>query len=87
MLIVNVNKQKDALKKNGITVDGVHYAVRFKGKFHIIINNIFFSTIIFNPNGCMYIDLFFKIYIQFVWNTLACLRPILEGNLVIVLVY
>ena len=26
-LIVNVNKQKDALKKNGITVDGVHYAV------------------------------------------------------------
>ena len=36
-LIVNVNKQKDALKKNGITVDGVHYAVRFKGKFHIII--------------------------------------------------
>ncbi|CAH3183160.1 unnamed protein product [Porites lobata] len=29
-LIVNVNKQKDALKKNGITVDGVHYAVRFK---------------------------------------------------------
>ena len=27
-LIVNVNKQKDALKKNGITVDGVHYAVR-----------------------------------------------------------
>ena len=36
-LIVNVNKQKDALNKNGITVDGVHYAVRFKGKFHIII--------------------------------------------------
>ena len=34
-LIVNVNKQKDALKKNGITVDGVHYAVRFKGKLHI----------------------------------------------------
>ncbi|CAH3180033.1 unnamed protein product [Porites lobata] len=29
-LIVNINKQKDALKKNGITVDGVHYAVRFK---------------------------------------------------------
>ncbi|CAH3185108.1 unnamed protein product [Porites lobata] len=29
-LIVNVNKQKDALKKNGITVDGVHYAVRFE---------------------------------------------------------
>ncbi|CAH3183887.1 unnamed protein product [Porites lobata] len=29
-LIVNVNKQKDALKKNEITVDGVHYAVRFK---------------------------------------------------------
>ena len=38
MLIVNVNKQKDALKKNGITVDGVHYAVRFKGKFHMILN-------------------------------------------------
>ena len=62
-LIVNVNKQKDALKKNGITVDGVHYAVRFKGKFHIIINNVFFSTIIFNPNACMYIDVFLKIYI------------------------
>ena len=60
-LIVNVNKQKDALKKNGITVDGVHYAVRFKGKFHIIINKVFFSTIIFNPNACMYIDLFLKI--------------------------
>ena len=44
-----MNKQKDALKKNGITVDGVHYAVRFKGKFHIIINKVFFSTIIFNP--------------------------------------
>ena len=43
-LIVNTNKQKDALKKNGITVDGVHYAVRFKGKFHIIINKVFFST-------------------------------------------
>ena len=56
-----MNKKKDALKKNGITVDGVHYAVRFKGKFHIdiIINNkVFFSTIIFNPNACMYIDLF-----------------------------
>ena len=62
-LIVNVNKQKDALKKNGITVDGVHYAVRFKGKFHIIINKVFFSTIIFNPNACMYIDVFLKIYI------------------------
>ena len=40
-LIVNVNKQKDTLKKNGITVDGVHYAVRFKGKIHIIINKVF----------------------------------------------
>ena len=29
------------LKKNGITVDGVHYAVRFKGKIHIIINKVF----------------------------------------------
>ena len=67
-LIVNVNKQKDALKKNGITVDGVHYAVRFKGKFHIIINKVFFSTIIFNPNTCMYIDLFLKIYIySYTW--------------------
>ena len=51
MLIVNVNKQKDALKKNGITVDGVHCAVRFNGKFHIIVNNAFFSTIILNSNG------------------------------------
>ena len=30
-LIVNVNKQKDALKKHGITVDGVHYTVKFTG--------------------------------------------------------
>ena len=59
-LIVNVNKQKNALKKNGITVDGAHYAVRFKGKFHIILNKVSFSTIIFNPNACMYIDLFLK---------------------------
>ena len=67
-LIVNVNKQKDALKKNGITVDTVHYAVRFKGKFHIIINKVFFSTIIFDPNTCMYIDLFLKIYIySYTW--------------------
>ena len=72
-LIVNVNKQKDALKKNGITVDGVHYAVRFKGKFHIIINKVFFSTIIFNPNACMYIDLFLKIYIySYTWSTMNC---------------
>ena len=67
-LIVNVNKQKDALKKNGITVDGVHYAVRFKGKFHMIINKVFFSTIIFHPNACMNIDLFLKIYIySYTW--------------------
>ena len=67
-LIVNVNKQKDALKKNGITVDGVHYAVRFKGQFHIIINKVLFSTIIFNPNTCMCIDLFLKIYIySYTW--------------------
>ena len=63
-LIVNVNKQKDALKKNGITVDGVHYAVRFKGKFHIIINKVFFSTMIFNPNACMYIDHSFQKFIS-----------------------
>ncbi|CAH3183084.1 unnamed protein product, partial [Porites lobata] len=44
-LIVNVNKQKDALKKNEITVDGVHYAVRFKGQFHIIINKDLSSTV------------------------------------------
>ena len=49
-------------------MDGVHYAVRFKGKFHIIINKVFFSTIIFNPNTCMYIDLFLKIYIySYTW--------------------
>ena len=46
----------------------MHYAVRFKGKFHIIINKVFFSTIIFNPNACMYIDLFLKIYIySYTW--------------------
>ena len=63
-LIVNVNKQKDALKKNGVH----NYSVRFKCKFHIIINKVFFSTIIFNPNACMYIDLFLKIYIySYTW--------------------
>ena len=71
-LIVNVNKQTDALKKSGITVDGVHYAVRFKGKFHIIINKVFFSTIIFNPNACMHIDLFLKfistVTLDLYWN-------------------
>ena len=62
---MNVNKQKGALKKNGITVDGVHlYAVRFKGKFHIIINKVFFSTIIFNPNTFMYIDHSFQKFIS-----------------------
>ena len=53
--IVNINKQKDALKKSGITVDGVHYAVRFKGKFHIIINKVFLSTIIYNPSKCLHV--------------------------------
>ena len=76
-LIVNVNKQKDAAKKNGITVDGVHYAVRCKGKFHIIINNVFFSTIIFNPNACMYIDLFL-IFISTVILDLKALNFLLE---------
>ena len=73
----NVNKQKDALKKNGITVDGVHYAVRFKGKFHIIINKVFFSTIIFNPNACMHIDLFLK-FISTVILDLKALYFLLE---------
>ena len=54
-LIVNVNKQKDALKKNGITVDGVHYAVRFKGKLHIIINKAFFSTIFSIQYICLHV--------------------------------
>lgn len=35
-LIVNVNKQKDVLKKNGITVDGMHYTVKFKGTVPLI---------------------------------------------------
>lgn len=35
-LIVNVNKQKDVLKKNGITVDGMHYTVKFKGTVTLI---------------------------------------------------
>ena len=77
-LIVNINKQKDALKKNGITVDGVHYAVRFKGKFHIIINKVFFSTIIFNPNACMYIDHSFQIFISTVILDLKALYFLLE---------
>ena len=77
-LIVNVNKQKDALKKNGITVDGVHYAVRFKGKFHIIINKVFFSTMIFNPNACMYIDHSFQKSISTVILDLKALYVLLE---------
>ena len=77
-LIVNVNKQKDALKKSGITVDGVHYAVRCKGKFHIIINKIFFSTIIFNPNACMYIDHSFQKFISTVILDLKALYFLLE---------
>ena len=76
-MIVNVNKQKDALKKNGITVDGVHYAVRVKGKFHIIINKVFFSTLIFNPNACMHIDLFLK-FISTVILDLKALYFLLE---------
>lgn len=32
---MDVNRQKDALKKNGIFVDGKTYTVKFKGKpFH-----------------------------------------------------
>ena len=77
-MIVNVNKQKDALKKNGITVDGVHYAVRFKGKFHIIINKVFFSTMIFNPNACMYIDHSFQKFIATVILDLKALYFLLE---------
>ena len=76
-LIVNVSKQKDALKKNGITVDGVHYAVRFKGKFHIIIK-VFFSTIIFNPNAFMYIDHSFQKFISTVILDLKALYFLLE---------
>ena len=30
-LIVNVNRGKDILKKNGIVVDGKRYSVKFKG--------------------------------------------------------
>ena len=37
-LIVNVTKQKDVLvlKKNGITVDGMHYTVKFRGTVTLI---------------------------------------------------
>ena len=30
-LFLNLNKQKDKLKKMGIKVDGKHYRIRFKG--------------------------------------------------------
>ena len=30
-LFLNLNKQKDKLKKMGIKVDGKHYHIRFKG--------------------------------------------------------
>lgn len=30
--LMDVNRQKDALKKNGIFVDGKTYTVKFKGK-------------------------------------------------------
>lgn len=43
-LIVNVNKQKDALKKYGITVDGVHYTVKFRGT--VILNHGFWMMLI-----------------------------------------
>lgn len=43
-LIVNVNKQKDALKKYGITVDGVHYTVKFRGM--VILNHGFWMMLI-----------------------------------------
>ena len=59
-------------------MDGVHYAVRFKGKFHIIINNVFFSTIIFNPNACMYIDHSFQIFISTVILDLKALYLLVE---------
>ena len=60
-------------------MDGVHYAVRFKGKFHIIIiNKVFFSTIIFNPNACMYIDHSFQKFISTVILDLKALYFLLE---------
>ena len=59
-------------------MDGVHYAVRFKGKFHIIINKVFFSTIIFNPNAFMYIDHSFQKFISTVILDLKALYFLLE---------
>ena len=32
-LLRNLNKQKEKLKKMGITVDGKHYRVQFKGNY------------------------------------------------------
>ena len=55
---------RENLKK--LLVDGGWSALCCK--FHIIINKVFFSTIIFNPNTCMYIDLFSKIHIySYTW--------------------
>ena len=59
-------------------MDGVHYAVRFKGKFHIIINKVFFSTIIFNPNAFMHIDHSFQKFISTVILDLKALYFLLE---------
>ena len=33
-LLQNVNKQKDKLKKMGITVDGKHYRIQFRGNYN-----------------------------------------------------
>ena len=40
-LIKTVNRQKDVLKKNGITVDGIKHTLKFKGmtKIMIVHNN------------------------------------------------
>ena len=61
-------------------MDAVHYAVRFKGKFHMIIINtkVLFSTIIFNPNACMHIDLFLKFISTDVTLDLKALYFLLE---------
>ena len=44
-LLLNLNKRKEEIKRNGIWVDGKHYRIRFKGT-----NMLFFFVL--NVVGC-----------------------------------
>lgn len=46
-LFLNLNKQKDKLKKMGIKVDGKHYRIRFKGTGSKKLNDFKIPLLIF----------------------------------------